>query len=42
MKKYKDFDVWLRYNGAKFPAVEYPEVFGKNLELISLCAKLDI
>ncbi len=39
MKKYKDFDVWLRYNGAKFPAVDYAVAFGKNGELIGLCAK---
>ena len=36
------FHQWLRKNGAKYPAVDYPVAFGKNGELIGLLANRDI
>ena len=39
---YKNFDAWLQKNGAKYPAIDYPVAFGKNGELMGLCAKKDI
>lgn len=39
---YQNFLKWLDDNGAKFPNVDYPVAFGRNGELIGLCAKEDI
>ena len=36
------FHEWLAENGAQYPAVDYPVVFGKNGELRGLAAKKDI
>jgi hypothetical protein len=42
LHKYKEFDKWMKKNGAKYPAVDYPVAFGKNGELMGLAAKVDI
>jgi hypothetical protein len=41
-EKYIQFNNWCTKNGVVSPSIEYPVAYGKNGELIGLCAKRDI